>query len=68
MFECGKSEEKRVGVQTPAVRRRWVQGRVVSVPVEVRMVRPVRVLLVGEVRREVGVAGWWIWTLRVRHC
>lgn len=31
-----------------------------------RMARSVRVLpLVGEVMRAVGVAGWWIWMLRV---
>lgn len=35
---------------------------------EVRMERPVRVLVVGEVMRAVGVQGLWRWTLRARHC
>lgn len=56
MVELVKSVEKRVGVQTPAVRMRCVQGRVEEVPAEVRMVRPLRVLS-GEVTRPVGVAG-----------
>lgn len=45
-----------------------MHGRVVVVGSdsgsEVRMVRPVRALVDGEVRMEVAVAGWCRWTLR----
>ncbi len=56
-----------VGVQAPAARMRWVQGRVVVSLVEVFRIWIEESEPEGLWVRERGLAGWWSWTLRARQ-
>ena len=66
-LDVGKRVRWTVGVQAPAARMRWVQGRVVVSLVEAFNIwmeesAPERLRV-----RERGLAGWWRWTLRARQ-
>ena len=64
----GKSEVKTRGVHAPAVMIRRVQGMSVSVPVVEERMRTLERSPCRSCDAEITLAGWWIWTPRVRHC
>lgn len=66
-LDVGKRVRWTVGVQAPAARMRWVQGRVVVSLVEVFTISIEESGPEALRERESGLAGWWRWTLRARQ-
>ena len=65
--DVGKRVRWTVGVQAPAARMRWVQGRIVVALVEVFRISIEERVPEGVWVRQMGLAGWWRWTLWVRQ-
>ena len=66
-FDVGKRVRWTVGVQAPAARMRWVQGRFVVSLVKVFKSSIEESGPEGLRVRETGLTGWWRWTLRARQ-